>query len=194
MDFQRFIEQGVTAEHQARHNRAEIYEVIQEFKIGVERYFDSKLTIDRRSFIRNGSMLQTIAKLMAPERYMALVCHALNNPAISQELCEFKESDEGYPVTIKYSGESNTCYDKDSLGSLLAKIASSAHFGRIVLNLLDQVKKAEQKAEAESAAAALIESASIDELREIASHPIDSTNTGNASNDEEIKDDEDRKP
>ncbi|RDZ28149.1 hypothetical protein [Lysobacter silvisoli] len=92
-------------------------------------------------------MSASIRKAAAEIPYDALVLTVAGVPNGQLALCEWKEAQEGFPVSLKFSGKELTCRDKRSLEAGLMSVLSDADNGRQIDQLLRKAEIAVQSGE-----------------------------------------------
>jgi hypothetical protein len=119
--FQDAFREGIEASESAARAKAEIFQVFDACAEEVNVASKGAIALSRERSTRDLEQKRTVSDLVtgvlpSSESYDALVAHSTGAPQRKRaELCEYRISYQGYPVTLLYADVDERCHDKTAL-------------------------------------------------------------------------------
>lgn len=151
--FKDSILKGLAAHEKSVRASEEIESVVAELNDEILRVTDELVGVRVRSFIEGGTALGALASSLealtvgasGPKRYDALAVYAQGVSNSDEKIARWEKSPEGYPVTIRSSGQKWDCFDRKSLITALQALVSTSEVGENIMLAKRMAERAKQK-------------------------------------------------
>ncbi|MGO4102273.1 hypothetical protein [Pseudomonas sp. TAF7] len=146
MDFLEAINQGIEKATAAEQANIEVNEAFQRVNTSLESYPAASISIERGT---QTNIFDTINRLQGsvttsnsnseyhPHNALYLVAqHRERGSSSRKKIANWKQHVNGFPCTISYEGQKQTCYSGEDLAASFGELFSSVSFGKALLELL----------------------------------------------------------
>lgn len=147
MDFLEAINQGLEKATAAERSIIEVNEAFQRVNTSLESFPAATISIERgtqTNIFETFNLLQGATTTSShsnsefhPQNALYLVAkHRKGGSSARKKIANWKQHVNGFPCTISYEGEKQTCYSGEDLAASFGELFSSVSFGKALLELL----------------------------------------------------------
>lgn len=137
-NFLNSLKKGLNSAMSSRNEQVEIDQVIDELSKQMLLVSDNLVSIEVRDYSRlnTNKTGKNLSALFSREEYKALTVLWEDEEPKFQEVAEWAQDEEGYPVKILWKNVTHTCTNRGALEIMLMKIVEDASFGIIFRDIV----------------------------------------------------------